>query len=262
MYAALLGRYLFKVPYVVTRRVVPDKAIKGLRGAAYNRAARVVAISPATARNLEQNGLARPIDVIPSARTGFSADDEQVAAIREAHAGKRLIGHAGTLDDSHKGQSTIIEAARAVAADHPEWHFMLLGEGKDRPRFTSEIGDLTNVELVGWVDNVGDYLAAFDLFVFPSRHEALGSTLLDALQFGLPIVASGVGGIPDIVEDGVNGRLVRPGDAGQLVATIEALLADEAGLAEMRRRNVEKSRAFDVTHMAEAYETLYREITG
>ena len=137
---------------------------------------------------------------------------------------------------------------------------MLLGDGKDRERFVQEIGRLTNVELVGWVDNLGSYLAAFDLFVFPSRREALGSSLLDALQSGLPIVASKVGGIPDVVEDGANGRLVEPGDAGQLIAAIEVLLDDEDELAAIRARNVDKSRGFDVTRMADAYETFYREI--
>ena len=61
------------------------------------------------------------------------------------------------------------------------------------------------------------YLASFDLFVYPSLHEALGSTLLDAMQVGLPIVASNVGGIPDIVVDGVNGILVEPEDPEALI---------------------------------------------
>ena len=260
VYAALLGLMLFRTPYVVTRRVVKGKKIAGLRGVAYKRAARVVGISTAAVDDLRRGGLETDIALIRSARAALQVDDKAVARIRTARAGKLLIGHTGVLDDTVKGQSTLIEAARAVAEDHPDWHFMLLGEGKHRDRFMREIGSLTNVELTGWVDNVGDYLAAFDLFAFPSRHEALGSSLLDALQAGLPIVASNVGGIPDIVEDGVNGRLVRPGDAAQLVAAIESLLEDEAGLAEMRRRNVEKSLAFDVTHMTEAYETLYREI--
>ncbi len=262
VYAALLGRLLYRVPYVVTRRVITGKRIAGLRGVAYGRAAKVVGVSTATVEDLREGGLEGDIALIHDARSLLQVDDREVARIRTARAGKLLFGHTGVLDDSVKGQSTIVEAARAVAERHPRWHFMLLGEGKDRARFEREIGQLTNVELVGWVDNLGSYLAAFDLFVFPSRREALGSSLLDALQTGLPIVASRAGGIPDVVEDGVNGRLIDPGNAEQLVAAIEALLADEAGLAAIRERNLEKSRAFDVTRMAEAYETLYREIAS
>ncbi len=262
VYAALLARLLYGIPYVVTRRVITGKSIAGLRGLAYGRAARVVGISTATVEDLRQGGLDADIALIHDARSPLHADEKEVARIRTARAGKLLIGHTGVLDDAVKGQATIIEAARAVRERHPDWHFMLLGEGRDRRRFAGAIGDLGNVELVGWVDNLGSYLAAFDLFVFPSRREALGSSLLDALQNGLPIVASNVGGIPDVIEDGANGRLVEPGDAVQLVAAIEALLSDEDELAAMRARNVEKSQAFDVTRMADAYETLYREIAA
>ena len=143
---------------------------------------------------------------------------------------------------------------------HPDWHFMLCGEGRHRERFEREIGDLDNVELMGWVDNMGDYLAAFDLFVFPSLKEALGSTLLDAMQFGLPIVASNIGGIPEIVEDGANGRLIEPEDAAGLYAAVEALLGDPDELAAMRDRNRQKSRDFGPARMADAYEAIYREI--
>ncbi|MCG8369222.1 MAG: glycosyltransferase, partial [Proteobacteria bacterium] len=110
-YAALLGHWLYRVPYVATRRVITGKPIGGLRGAAYGRAARVAAVSRATAENLAAHGLGRPVDVIPDAQAGLEVDESRVAAIRTAHAGKTLIGHAGILDDSAKGQSTIIEAA-------------------------------------------------------------------------------------------------------------------------------------------------------
>ena len=81
------------------------------------------------------------------------------------------------------------------------------------------------------------------------------------MQFGLPIVAGKVGGIPDFVEDGVNGRLVEPENADQLYAAIDELLSNEEALAQIRARNIEQAKRNDATHMADAYETLYREIT-
>jgi glycosyltransferase involved in cell wall biosynthesis len=260
VYAALGASLLLGIPYVVTRRVVTGKSITGARAWAYNRAARVVAISNATEVDMRQGGLKVPVVIVADAAADLAFDPVSAAAVRSRYEGKTLIGHAGNLDHTAKGQSTIIEVAHRAATEQPNWHFLLCGEGRDRERFEREIGDLGNIELVGWVDNIGDYLEAFDLFVFPSPKEALGSAMLDALQRGLPIVASRVGGIPDIVEDGVNGRLVEPENAGQLYAAIEAILADGDELEAIRARNIEKSQDFSATHMADAYETLYREI--
>ena len=259
-YSGLIANWLFGIPYVITRRVVAPQSASFLRSLAYRRGT-VVAISRATARQLQvRHPDIEPV-IISSVPAGFDVDEANVAEIRNARPGKTLIGHVGALDHSHKGQSTIIEVAHLAAELRPEWHFILCGDGKDRERFRDEIGDLPNIEMVGWVDNVGDYLQAFDLFLYPSLHEALGSTLLDAMQFGLPIVAGKVGGIPDFVEDGVNGRLVEPENADQLYAAIDELLSNEDALAEIRSRNIEKAKLNDATHMADAYETLYREIT-
>ena len=258
VYSVLLANLLFGVPYVITRRVVHAQSANPVRSLAYGRARAVAAVSQAAADKLRERHPGIDATVVPDAIADFESDPVSVAAIRAARPGKVLIGHVGALAHSHKGQSTIIEVAHRAADKHPEWHFMLCGDGPDEARFRAEIGDLASVELVGWIDNVGDYLAAFDLFVFPSLHEALGSTVLDAMQFGLPVVATRVGGIPEFVEDGVNGRLVSPERPAELMAAIEAVLADEAGLGAMRERNRVKAAKYDAAHMADAYEALYR----
>jgi glycosyltransferase involved in cell wall biosynthesis len=260
VYSALFANLLFGIPYLITRRVVAPQSKSHIRSLAYSRAARVAAVSRATVTEMRKRHPGLDAEVVPDALAGFPVDSGEVSQIRAARPGKVLIGHIAALDHSHKGQSTIIDVARNVAVSHPDWHFMLCGDGQDRYRFQQEIGQLTNIELVGWVDNVGDYLTAFDLFVYPSLHEALGSTLLDAMHFGLPIVASDVGGIPDFVEDGVNGMLVEPKNAAQLQQEIERLLSDGASLEQMGTANKLKSQLYDVTHMADAYETLYRDI--
>ena len=171
-----------------------------------------------------------------------------------------VTDNVGALDHSHKGQSTIIEVAHRAAKERPDWHFLLCGDGRDEQRFRDEIGDLENIELLGWVDKVGDYLASFDIFVFPSLHEALGSVLLDVLQFGLPIVASNVGGIPGIVAEGVNGFLVEPERADALYTAL-AHLADDPALCErMSRANRELARQYTADAMVDAYQALYRSI--
>jgi len=260
VYSALLANLLFQTPYVITRRVVPNKPATFLRSMAYRRAAKIVAISGAVVDALHRWSPQLAPATIPSANAGFAVDEAAVAAIRAERSGKTLIGNVGALDHSHKGQSTIIEVAREAARQHPDWHFLLCGDGRDEQRFRDEIGDLANIELVGWVDNVGDYLASFDVFVFPSLHEALGSVLLDVLQFGLPIVASNVGGIPGVVADGVNGILVPPEDSDKLLTALAKIVDNDPMRQEMCQRNIELARNFTAEAMADAYSQLYRSL--
>jgi glycosyltransferase involved in cell wall biosynthesis len=116
------------------------------------------------------------------------------------------------------------------------------------------------VEFAGFVENVADYLATFDVFIYPSLREGLGSSLLDAMHFGLPIVASEVGGIPEIVEHKVNGLLIAPGSARELIAAIQRVVTDPGLRESMRRENRNKAARFGVARMATSYESIYRSI--
>ena len=257
VYSALFARYVYGIPYVITRRVVARQAASYFRRLAYRNARAVAAVSDAAVAELQvRQPDIEPI-VIADATANFPVDAEEVARIRAARPGKTLIGHVGALDHSHKGQSTVIEVARRVVTSHPDWHFLLCGDGRDEARFRDEIGELSNVELVGWVENVGDYLASFDLFVYPSLHEALGSSILDAMQLGLPVVASNVGGIPGIVKDGVNGRLIEPEEPGELLAAIESLLGDVEQQKSVSAANRSVATRFGAQAMAAAYLETY-----
>ena len=257
VYSALFANLLYGTPFVITRRVVAPQRKSRYRHLAYRRASAVAAVSPAASRTLQlRQPDIEPI-VVPDAVANFPVNIDAVDKLRARYAGKVLIGHIGALAHSHKGQSTIIRAARIAADHHPNWHFILCGNGPDEERFRKQIGSAANIELVGWVDNVGDYLEALDLFVYPSLHEALGSTILDAMQFGLPIVASNVGGIPDFVTDAENGRLIEPEDAGALVAAIAEITGDQSVATRMSDANRIKAKQFSSAAMAEAYLELY-----
>lgn len=256
--SALFASLVYGIPYALTRRVVKPQKRSWRRALSYDRASAVVAVSAAVSTGLlERHAQVKPI-VVPDAHASLKADETQVAAIRAAHPGKTLIGHVGALDNSHKGQLTIIEAARFAAERRPDWYFLLLGSGRDEARFREAMKGLENIELVGFVDNVGDYLSALDLFVFPSLHEAFGSTLVDAMYFGLPIVATRVGGIPEVVEDGVNGLLVEPEQAEQLFNAMVAILEDESRRSSMSLANRQKTSCYSVARMTDTYEEIYR----
>ena len=260
VYGCLYGNWFNKIPSIITRRVIRPQKKSWFRDRAYRSAGSIAAVSGAVAEHIRDTYPDIDAIVVADAKSDLAVNAEAKTALHKKYAGKVLIVHIGTYDDSAKGQLTIIEAAKRAALEQPAWHFLLLGEGRHRTLFEESIGDLKNIELVGFVDNVGDYLSAANVFVFPSRHEALGSSLLDAMEFGLPIVASRVGGIPEFVEDGVNGTLIDPGAADQLFDGIAAYANESPTVSAMRQVNRAKADLYGAVRMADSYEAIYASV--
>ncbi|MDJ0940131.1 MAG: glycosyltransferase family 4 protein [Woeseiaceae bacterium] len=260
VYAGWLASLLFGIPYVITRRVPNPQRPSWIRDRAYHRALSVVAISEAVAESMRPRYADIDFDIVPDAHAALEADPDAVRALRERFQGKTVIGHVGALDHAHKGQRTIIEAAHQVRDRHPDWQFVLCGSGRDEAAFRDAIGDFDNILLEGFVDNVGDYYASFDLFVFPSLKEAIGSAMIDAMYFGLPVVGSNVDGIPEFLEDGVNGRLIEPENPEQLIAGIETVIDRPDWTASVRAANREKAMTLDAAAMADRYSVIYERL--
>jgi len=257
---ALFGKWFLGTPYLITRRV--DHAIKNnaFNRAMYRSAAQCVALSKAIKHEILKIVPGIDVAVIPSAWSRLGFNEANVAQLKTRFAGTFLVGHIGALVDVHKGQAVLIEAARLLARTHPDIRIILLGSGRDETALKAQAEGLENVTFEGFVDNVGDYLKCFDLFAFPSRYEGLGSILFDAMQFNVPIVASEVGGIPDIIRDGRNGLLVPPGDAQRLAEAIARLYADASLRETLVRGAAEQLALFSPDAMSGAYETIYQDI--
>lgn len=260
VYTGWLLKIASGTPYVLTRRLHHAEHGSVARTRAYRASDCVVAISESIAQSVAGRYDGMAVRVVHDAHADMLNGRAVSRDVLPGLGGKTIVGHVGELDHGHKGQGTIIEAARAMRESDPGVHFVLVGEGRDEQRFRRAAAGLDNVAFAGFVDNVEDYLAAFDVFVYPSLFEGLGSSLLDAMAFGLPIAASNVGGIPEVVQDGVNGLLIPPEDPGALIAALKRLLAD-AGLREsMARANRARAAEFDTSRMTSAYESIYREI--
>lgn len=250
-------RSLLGTPFVVTRRVLTAPGSNPVTRWCYGRAAAVVGVSEAVSSIMRAYLGDGDVVTILDATPRLTADPAETAALRSRFAGKFVVGHVGELNDGHKGQLVIIEAARTALETRPELHFVLLGSGPDEERLRALARELPNVELEGRVDNVGDYYAAMDLFVFPSRDEALGSAILEAMASGLPVVASAIGGIPEIVEPGGNGLLFDAGDAAAMYAAV-VKLADDAELREtLRAGALATARAHSAESCAQSYACVY-----
>jgi len=220
---AYLSSRLYRRPYLITRRVPNPIKSNPLSRRIYIKSNMVVALSGAIRDLLvKYDSRLKPV-IIPSMVSNLPFDPVSKDEIRRRFTGKFLVGHAGALVNRHKGQQYLLEAASILENVYPNIHFLFLGQGEDESWLKGLADGLSNVTFTGFIENLGDYLAAFDLFVFPSLQEGLGSVLLDAMQFRLPIVASDVDGIPDIIEHEKTGLLVPPRDGKALSRAIENL---------------------------------------
>jgi len=168
--------------------------------------------------------------------------------------------------EPEKGHPTLLEAWPAVLLGQPEATLLVIGEGSRREALTAYAASLglgSRVVFTGRRDDVPAVTAALDVAVLPSYREAQGLSILEAMALSRPVVATNVGGIPEMIEDGVTGLLVPPHDAPALGAAILRLL-DDHPLADMLARNAHDlvHERFCVELMVRAIESIYDEAVG
>jgi glycosyltransferase involved in cell wall biosynthesis len=151
-----------------------------------------------------------------------------------------------------KDPELFVRAAALVAGSHPDVTFALAGEGELRPyleRLVQELGMTRFVQFLGSVRDVPEFLGRLEIAVLCSRSEGLSNALLEYMAAGRAVVATAVGGNVELIEDGVHGLLVPPGDPDRLAAAIDRLLTDDTlarSLGESARRRVEQRFSLEV----------------
>jgi glycosyltransferase involved in cell wall biosynthesis len=156
-----------------------------------------------------------------------------------------VVGTVGRLT-AVKGHKYLIEAAAKVVQEKPDAHFAFLGDGELLDEFKKMVYSLdieNHVHFLGWRPDVAEIMATFDIFVLPSLNEGMGKVLVEAMAMGKPIIASHVGGIPDLVHPGENGFLVPPEDAMAIAEAIKVLYSESE-----KRRNMGKKGRTIATH--------------
>ncbi len=230
------------------------------------RAAHVICITDALARfNVERVGL--PAAKVSVVHYGL---DELPAAWGPA-GGPDLPPHAKVLLavsrlEPQKGLDVAIEALARVRERHPDAVLVVLGLGSQEASLRAlavSRGVSEAVHLAGSVGDVAGWLRRAELFVHPARWEGFGLALLEAMIAGLPIVASSVSSIPEIVNDGSTGLLVPPDDPARLAAAISRLLDDPVTARSYGEAGRERGRtSFSVAAMAERTLAIYRDALG
>jgi glycosyltransferase involved in cell wall biosynthesis len=194
---------------------------------------------------------------IPPLRDG---DGGRVRAELGIPSGAPVVGSVGHLRPE-KAYEVLIEAAALISAQDQDVHVVIAGEGGERDgleQLRAQLGLRGSVHLVGARDDVPDLLAAFDVGVCCSDSEGGPLSVMEYMAAGLPVVASDVGGLPELVHDGDTGILVPPRDPGALAAAVAGLLADRGRREELGASARELVRTeYGIDRWVERLEALY-----
>lgn len=242
------------------RELAPDKspAQIALQRQAYRCAHAVVANSGAAAQQLRQEGVAA--DRIHVIANGVQLDG--FAPENTARPLTTILTVANLRRE--KAHEILFDAFARIAPRHPSIRLSIAGDGPRAAELMALAASLRiadRVDFLGHRDDVHRLLGEADLFVLPSRSEAFPNSVLEAMAAGLPVIASRVGGLPELVEPGRTGLLVAADDPTALAAAIEHLLNDPPrarALGDAARRTIAEHYSFD--RMVHAFEDLYRSL--
>jgi glycosyltransferase involved in cell wall biosynthesis len=234
-------------------------AFRYVERALTHRASRIIAITNALARfQVERVGLPREkVEVIhygldePPGPWGTNPADDVPGDARVLLAVCRL--------EPQKGIDVAIRALPEVVARHPDARLVVLGEGPQRAELEEPARSLgAPVHLLGRVPDVAAWLRRAELLVHPVRWEGFGLALLEAMLASLPVVATRVSSIPEIVVDGETGLLVSPDDTAALAAALNRVLEDPNGYGAAGQARARQE--FSVAHMADRTLAVYESV--
>jgi glycosyltransferase involved in cell wall biosynthesis len=197
---------------------------------------------------------------IPLSSTG-NRDKGEVRQSLGISMGKNFLISVGRLT-SQKAHAVLVQAMKIVTREHPDTLLCIAGDGPLRKDLEEQVSSSSlneYVNLLGERDDVANLLAAADIFVLPSRSEGLPMALLEAMAAGLAVIASCIGGIEEVIMDGVSGLLVPPDEPVKLARAISQLISDPSArrkLGASARQVVEKGYTLD--RMCEEYLKLMK----
>lgn len=231
---------------------------------------RIVCVSHAQAAKMARARIAaHKVHVIANAvrLDRFSAPDPDYRSRLAAlfpQPPEAIVGAAGRLSPE-KGFGVFVDAAREVVRANPGIGFVLFGEGRLRAALQTQIRQLGlehRFVLAGFHSDLDRYLPHLDLMVLPSFTEGLPNVILEAFAAGIPVVATRVGGTPELVDEGASGYLVPAGNASALARRIIDVFAEgrAAHMGRVGRNRVERS--FSFTAQAESYQQLFESLLG
>lgn len=262
---AMMAKKNLKIPYAVWGRgseiYLPGRPLAMISKSILRNADAILALTE-DMKQAMQNLCDKEIFVVPN-----GIDLEMFKPPLESRKGSnaKTIIFVGRLHPV-KGVQYLIEAMNIVHQKMPEAELILVGDGKEREHLKSLTGRLglkECIEFAGRVphEKIQDYMGLADVFVLPGLSEGFPVTILEAMACGLPVVATRVGGLPDIIEDSINGYLVEAMDQEQIAEALLKILQDERLRKEISNNNRETAGRYTWDMVAVTIEGIYQNIS-
>lgn len=242
-----------------------DGVGRGIHRLAFRLGVVPVAIARGVAKSLERVYGLRDVPLIPNgipvAQYALGEGAGKVWRAKEGFGRSGVLLVSVARFSSQKGHETLVRAFALAAASYPQLRLLLVGDGPLRPNLEGlvrRLGIVDRVRFLGVRTDVPEILAASDVFVLSSWWEGNPLSVMEAMAAGKPVVATAVGGVPELVLDGVSGLLVAPGDVEGLAQAISKLILDAHLRFRMAREALNEARKrFDISVMVRQYEALY-----
>lgn len=231
-----------------------------------------IVVAEGTKKQMDWPFIQKKMTVVYLGRTitGMRYKDEArgILETKVTNTSARLIDHhadfwIGTIAELHpiKRLNRAIDAVSALIKEFPTLRFIIIHDGELREQLQQQVKNLgleEHVFFTGIIEDAARFLPAFDLFVLPSKSEAFPYVLIEAGQANLPVVATAVGGVPDIITDGQNGLLVAPDDTPALTNALRMILRDEELRLRLARAHYDKAQTFTLEKMTADTVSVYR----
>ncbi|MFH1957479.1 MAG: glycosyltransferase family 4 protein [bacterium] len=248
-----------KPKIIASRRV--DFRIKSRRK--YLSADKIITVSKAIKKILVKNGI--PEGRIEVVYSGVELKSREADCLKkEFNLSEKdfIVGNVAALTHQ-KDHKTLLKAVSLLVRNNENLKFFIIGEGvlhNGLAKLSKELGISENVIFTGFRNDVANFYSLFGIFVSSSAWEGLGTSILDAMLSGVPVVATAVGGIPEIIEDGVDGFLVPHLNPLKMSEKIDALIKNAALREKFSQNGIRKAMKFSVEKMVSGSFEVYKKL--
>ncbi len=230
---------------------------------------RIIAVSPAV-KSAIQHEFDFPVNKITTINNAIRVVDYQGSSQRDDLCKMLMIPPSSTILitvgrlSKQKGQAYLIDALKQVLARQSDVYLCLVGEGEDLIALHAQVTDLgigDNVRFLGLRLDIPDLLSSCDIFILPSLWEGLSLAMLEAMASKIPIVATTIAGIKQVLTDGITGRLVPPRDSSALALAIEDIITDPIQGQSFADHAYQLVQAeYDISRLGTDYLNLYQQL--